>query len=128
MLIGHAPAVPGRRQQGAGLQPAGVDKARARSTACPPMANLWGKHLGVIGLHLKYDGRLVVDKSRTTVEVRAIAQRGRQLRRRRSGHRAAGGGRTRGHHPLREDAGRQQRLPHERAISPTSATSAPSKW
>jgi 2',3'-cyclic-nucleotide 2'-phosphodiesterase/3'-nucleotidase len=39
------------------------------------MASLWGKHLGVIGLRLRHDGkRWVVDKDQTTVEVRSTQQ------------------------------------------------------
>ena len=51
-----------------------VDKARGAVRGVPAvMANLWGKHLGVVGLHLKYDGvRWTVDPSRTTVEARSI--------------------------------------------------------
>jgi len=51
-----------------------VDKARGAVRGVPAvMANLWGKHLGVVGLHLKHDGaRWTVDPSRTTVEARSI--------------------------------------------------------
>jgi 2',3'-cyclic-nucleotide 2'-phosphodiesterase/3'-nucleotidase len=36
------------------------------------MANLWGKHLGVVQLHLKHDGkRWLVEKDKTRVEARA---------------------------------------------------------
>jgi 2',3'-cyclic-nucleotide 2'-phosphodiesterase/3'-nucleotidase len=51
---------------------AGVDKAAGLVNGVPTtMANLWGKHLGVIGLHLTHDGaRWVVDKRKTTVEAR----------------------------------------------------------
>jgi 2',3'-cyclic-nucleotide 2'-phosphodiesterase/3'-nucleotidase len=50
-----------------------VDKVRGTVFGVPTvMANLWGKHLGVIGLHLKYDGKAwIVDRSQTTVEARA---------------------------------------------------------
>ena len=49
-----------------------MDKARGLVHGVPAvMASLWGKHLGVIGLRLRYDGkRWIVDKARTTVEAR----------------------------------------------------------
>lgn len=52
----------------------GVDKVKGTVHGVPTvMANLWGKHLGVIGLRLRHDGKTwVVDKTRTTVEARAI--------------------------------------------------------
>jgi 2',3'-cyclic-nucleotide 2'-phosphodiesterase/3'-nucleotidase len=51
----------------------GVDKARGFVHGVPTvMANLWGKHLGVIGLHLKHDGkRWTIDKDKTFVQARA---------------------------------------------------------
>ena len=51
----------------------GVDKARGTVHGVPTvMASLWGKHLGVIALHMTYDGqRWNVDKTRTTVEARS---------------------------------------------------------
>jgi 2',3'-cyclic-nucleotide 2'-phosphodiesterase/3'-nucleotidase len=73
MLIGHSHQVfPNAASSVAQFKLAGVDKAAGRVNGVPTtMANLWGKHLGVIGLHLRYDGaRWVVDKSRTTVEAR----------------------------------------------------------
>jgi 2',3'-cyclic-nucleotide 2'-phosphodiesterase/3'-nucleotidase len=50
----------------------GVDRVKGLVHGVPTvMANLWGKHLGVIGLHLKNDGtRWVVEKDKTTVEAR----------------------------------------------------------
>jgi len=50
-----------------------VDKARGTVHGVPAvMASLWGKHLGVIALHVHYDGRRwTVDKTRTTVEARS---------------------------------------------------------
>ena len=73
MLIGHA------HQQfpnAAGTSPTfglpGVDKAGGTVRGVPAvMASLWGKHLGVIALRLKYDGKAwSVDKTRTSVEAR----------------------------------------------------------
>ena len=43
------------------------------------MPNLWGKHLGVIGLHLNWDGaHWVIDKRQTTVGARGAQQADRQ--------------------------------------------------
>ncbi|MET0322276.1 MAG: 5'-nucleotidase C-terminal domain-containing protein, partial [Duganella sp.] len=73
MLIGHAhlpfPLASGTAAQ---FNLPGVDKVKGTVHGVPAvMANLWGKHLGVIALHLHYDGRRwVVDKTRTTVEAR----------------------------------------------------------
>ncbi len=52
----------------------GVDKVKGTVHGVPTvMANLWGKHLGVIGLRLRHDGqRWLVDQSQTTVEARGI--------------------------------------------------------
>ncbi|WP_343729553.1 bifunctional 2',3'-cyclic-nucleotide 2'-phosphodiesterase/3'-nucleotidase [Duganella sp.] len=74
MLIGHEHLpFPDAASQRAAFNLPGVDKAKGTVFGVPTvMANLWGKNLGVIGLHLKYDGaRWVVDKSRTTVEARS---------------------------------------------------------
>ena len=74
MLIGHSHQVfPNAASTVAQFNLPGVDKARGLVNGVPTvMANMWGKHLGVIGLHLAHDGaRWVVDKSRTTVEARA---------------------------------------------------------
>ena len=73
MLIGHSHQVfPNAASTVAQFKLAGVDKAAGLVNGVPTtMANLWGKHLGVIGLHLKYDGaHWVVDKRQTTVEAR----------------------------------------------------------
>ncbi|RZT10724.1 2',3'-cyclic-nucleotide 2'-phosphodiesterase / 3'-nucleotidase [Duganella sp. CF402] len=78
MLIGHEHLpFPDAASARAGFNLPGVDKAKGTVYGVPAvMAGLWGKHLGVIGLHLKYDGtRWVVDKSRTTVEARGIKQK-----------------------------------------------------
>lgn len=77
MLIGHSHQVfPNAKSTAAQFNLPGVDKAKGLVHGVPTvMANLWGKHLGVIGLQLAHDGqRWVVDKSATTVEARA-AQR-----------------------------------------------------
>ena len=75
MLIGHSHVLfPNPTSTVAQFNLPGVDKVKGLVNGVPTvMANLWGKHLGVIGLHLTYDGKAwVVDKSRTTVEARAI--------------------------------------------------------
>ncbi|MQA18817.1 bifunctional 2',3'-cyclic-nucleotide 2'-phosphodiesterase/3'-nucleotidase [Rugamonas rivuli] len=74
MMIGHAhQPFPDAASKVPEFSLPNVDKAKGTVFGVPAvMANLWGKHLGVIGLRLKYDGKAwVVDKSRTTVEVRA---------------------------------------------------------
>ncbi|MES2150518.1 MAG: bifunctional 2',3'-cyclic-nucleotide 2'-phosphodiesterase/3'-nucleotidase [Pseudomonadota bacterium] len=73
MLIGHSHQVfPNAASTVAQFMLPGVDRVRGLVNGVPTvMANLWGKHLGVIGLHLAFDGkRWVVDKSKTTVEAR----------------------------------------------------------
>jgi 2',3'-cyclic-nucleotide 2'-phosphodiesterase/3'-nucleotidase len=77
MLIGHSHQVfPNASSRVDQFNLPGVDKAAGTVNGVPTtMANLWGKHLGVIGLHLQYDGaRWIVDKRHTTVEARS-AQR-----------------------------------------------------
>ncbi|NYE60405.1 2',3'-cyclic-nucleotide 2'-phosphodiesterase/3'-nucleotidase [Duganella sp. 1224] len=77
LLIGHEHLpFPDAASQRPGFNLPGVDKTRGTIHGVPAvMANLWGKHLGVIGLHLTYDGRRwTVDRSRTTVEARPTRQ------------------------------------------------------
>lgn len=77
VLAGHSHQVfPAAKSAAAQFNLPGVDKARGLVHGVPMvMANLWGKHLGVIGMRLAHDGkRWVVDKSATTVEARS-AQR-----------------------------------------------------
>jgi 2',3'-cyclic-nucleotide 2'-phosphodiesterase/3'-nucleotidase len=74
MLIGHSHQVfPNAASTSPQFDLPGVDKEKGLVHGVPTvMANLWGKHLGVIGLHLTFDGkRWVVDKARTTVEARS---------------------------------------------------------
>jgi 2',3'-cyclic-nucleotide 2'-phosphodiesterase/3'-nucleotidase len=74
MLIGHSHQVfPNAASTVPQFNLPGVDKARGLVHGVPTvMANMWGKHLGVIGLHLAHDGaKWVVDKSQTTVEARS---------------------------------------------------------
>ncbi|HJV01205.1 MAG TPA: bifunctional 2',3'-cyclic-nucleotide 2'-phosphodiesterase/3'-nucleotidase [Burkholderiaceae bacterium] len=75
MLIGHAhQTFPDAASTVPAFNLPGVDKVRGTVFGVPTvMASLWGKHLGVIGLRLRYDGqRWLVEKERTTVEARAI--------------------------------------------------------
>jgi 2',3'-cyclic-nucleotide 2'-phosphodiesterase/3'-nucleotidase len=82
MLIGHAHLpFPNATSTEPGFNLPGVDKARGTVQGVPAvMANLWGKHLGVIALHLQYDGRAwIVDKRRTTVQARGTQQADRSF-------------------------------------------------
>jgi 2',3'-cyclic-nucleotide 2'-phosphodiesterase/3'-nucleotidase len=74
MLLGHAHAVfPDAASKAPQFNLPGIDKAKGSIFGVPTvMASLWGKHLGVIGLRLRHDGRRwAVDKEQTTVEVRS---------------------------------------------------------
>ncbi|MFP5393420.1 MAG: bifunctional 2',3'-cyclic-nucleotide 2'-phosphodiesterase/3'-nucleotidase [Gammaproteobacteria bacterium] len=74
MLIGHSHQVfPNAASTLPQFNLPGVDKARGLVNGIPTvMANMWGKHLGVIALNLRHDGkRWTVDKEQTRVEVRA---------------------------------------------------------
>ncbi len=74
MLIGHSHQVfPNPNSGETQFNLAGVDKVKGTVNGVPTvMANMWGKHLGVIGLRLTHDGRAWrVDPARTTVETRA---------------------------------------------------------
>ena len=75
MLIGHSHQLfPNASSTVPQFNLPGVDKARGLVNGVPTvMANLWGKHLGVIGLRLRHDGKQwVIDKTQTTVEARGI--------------------------------------------------------
>lgn len=78
MLIGHShqvfPLDPVSTTLASQFTLAGVDASKGTVNGVPTvMANYWGKDLGVIGLTLSYDGnKWVVDKTKTTVENRAI--------------------------------------------------------
>ena len=74
------------------------------------MANFWGKTLGVIQLQLvAKDGRWSVDKTKTVVSAQHPERRS-QLRHTAARGRRDSASRTSGHHRLRENADRQQRL------------------
>ncbi|GGX86973.1 bifunctional metallophosphatase/5'-nucleotidase [Pseudoduganella dura] len=75
MLIGHSHQVfPNAASAVPQFDLPGVDKAKGLVHGVPTvMAGLWGKHLGVIGLSLAWNGKAwVVDKTRTAVEARPI--------------------------------------------------------
>ncbi|QNA88934.1 bifunctional 2',3'-cyclic-nucleotide 2'-phosphodiesterase/3'-nucleotidase [Massilia sp. Dwa41.01b] len=74
MLLGHSHQLfPNAASTAPQFNLAGVDKARGTVHGVPTvMANLWGKHLGVVQLHLRADGkRWTVEKDKTVVEARA---------------------------------------------------------
>ncbi|QOY96433.1 bifunctional 2',3'-cyclic-nucleotide 2'-phosphodiesterase/3'-nucleotidase [Massilia sp. UMI-21] len=74
MLLGHAHQLfPSADSSAPQFNLPGVDKARGLVHGVPTvMANLWGKHLGVVQLHLKHDGkRWTVEQDKTRVEARA---------------------------------------------------------
>jgi 2',3'-cyclic-nucleotide 2'-phosphodiesterase/3'-nucleotidase len=74
MLMGHAhEAFPNAASAAPAFNLPGVDKVKGTVHGVPAvMASLWGKHLGVIGLRLKREGRRwVVDKAQTTVQARS---------------------------------------------------------
>ncbi|WP_423371669.1 bifunctional 2',3'-cyclic-nucleotide 2'-phosphodiesterase/3'-nucleotidase [Burkholderia sp. LMG 32019] len=74
MLIGHSHQVfPDANSTVSQFNLPGVDKVKGTVNGVPTvMANYWGKHLGVIKLGLKFDGKTwSVDKSQTTVEARS---------------------------------------------------------
>ncbi|HEU4844696.1 MAG TPA: 5'-nucleotidase C-terminal domain-containing protein, partial [Burkholderiaceae bacterium] len=82
MLIGHAhQTFPDAASTVPAFNLPGVDKVRGTVHGVPTvMAGLWGKYLGVIGLHLRYDGRRwLVDRERTTVEARSIERADRSF-------------------------------------------------
>jgi 2',3'-cyclic-nucleotide 2'-phosphodiesterase/3'-nucleotidase len=74
MLLGHSHQLfPSAASSAPQFNLPGVDKAKGFVHGVPTvMANLWGKHLGVIGLHLRHDGkRWLVERDKTRVEARA---------------------------------------------------------
>jgi 2',3'-cyclic-nucleotide 2'-phosphodiesterase/3'-nucleotidase len=74
MLLGHSHQLfPNAASTAPQFNLPGVDKAKGLVHGVPTvMANLWGKHLGVIALTLRADGkRWSVEKDKTVVEARA---------------------------------------------------------
>ncbi|MFC0251763.1 bifunctional 2',3'-cyclic-nucleotide 2'-phosphodiesterase/3'-nucleotidase [Massilia consociata] len=74
MLLGHSHQLfPNAASTVPQFNLPGVDKAKGLVHGVPTvMANLWGKHLGVIQLHLKHDGkRWMVEQDKTVVQARA---------------------------------------------------------
>jgi 2',3'-cyclic-nucleotide 2'-phosphodiesterase/3'-nucleotidase len=82
MLLGHAHQVfPDAASKARQFNLPGIDKANGTVFGVPTvMASLWGKHLGVVGLQLRHDGkRWVVDKERTRVAMRSTEQPDKSL-------------------------------------------------
>lgn len=74
MLLGHSHQLfPNAASSAPQFDLPGVDKVKGFVHGVPTvMANLWGKHLGVVALHLRADGkRWRIEKDKTTVEARA---------------------------------------------------------
>ena len=74
MLLGHSHQLfPNPASTAPQFNLPGVDKVKGLVHGVPTvMANLWGKHLGVVALHLRADGkRWRIEKEKTTVEARA---------------------------------------------------------
>jgi len=74
MLMGHAHQLfPNADSSIPQFNLPGVDKARGLVHGVPTvMPSQWGKHLGVVQLHLAYDGKTwSVDKDKTVVQARA---------------------------------------------------------
>jgi len=74
MLLGHSHQLfPNAASSAPQFNLPGVDKAKGLVHGVPTvMANLWGKHLGLIAFHLRADGkRWTIEKDRTQVEARA---------------------------------------------------------
>lgn len=74
LLLGHShDQFPNAHSQSAQFDLPGVDKARGTVHGVPTvMAGLWGKHLGVVALHLEHDGsKWTVNRAKTRVEVRS---------------------------------------------------------
>ncbi|MFL6674191.1 MAG: bifunctional 2',3'-cyclic-nucleotide 2'-phosphodiesterase/3'-nucleotidase [Massilia sp.] len=74
LLLGHSHQVfPDAASKAPQFNLPGIDKAGGTVFGVPTvMASLWGKHLGVVKLRLRHDGkRWVVDKDKTVVEVRS---------------------------------------------------------
>lgn len=73
VLMGHAHQLfPNKDSSVAQFNLPGVDKARGLVHGVPAvMPSQWGKHLGVVQLHLKHDGKTwTVEKDKTVVEAR----------------------------------------------------------
>lgn len=75
MLIGHSHQIfPDANSTIPQFNLPGVDKAKGLVHGVPTvMANFWGKHLGVIKMQLRFDGKnWTVNKDKTKVEARSI--------------------------------------------------------
>lgn len=74
MLLGHSHQLfPNPDSTAPQFELPGVDKDRGLVHGVPTvMPSMWGKHLGVVALHLRHDGkRWTVEQDKTRVEVRA---------------------------------------------------------
>lgn len=74
VLMGHAHQLfPNKDSTVGQFNLPGVDKVRGLVNGVPAvMPSQWGKHLGVVQLHLKYDGKAwTVDKDKTVVQARS---------------------------------------------------------
>lgn len=74
VLMGHAHQLfPNKDSTVGQFNLPGVDKVRGLVNGVPAvMPSQWGKHLGVVQLHLKYDGKTwIVDKDKTVVQARS---------------------------------------------------------
>jgi 2',3'-cyclic-nucleotide 2'-phosphodiesterase/3'-nucleotidase len=74
LVLGHShQAFPDAASNAAQFELAGVDKAKGQVHGVPTvMPSMWGKHLGVIALHLRHDGkRWTVERDKTVVEARS---------------------------------------------------------
>ncbi len=74
VLMGHAHQLfPNKDSTVGQFNLPGVDKVRGLVNGVPAvMPSQWGKHLGVVQLHLKYDGKAwAVDKDKTVVQARS---------------------------------------------------------
>ena len=74
VLMGHAHQLfPNKDSTVGQFNLPGVDKVRGLVNGVPAvMPSQWGKHLGVVQLHLKYDGKAwSVDKDKTVVQARS---------------------------------------------------------
>lgn len=77
MLLGHShQKFPDATSTIAQFNLPGVDKVKGTVHGVPTvMANLWGKHLGVVQLHLTSDGKhWAIDKAQTSVALRGTQQ------------------------------------------------------
>jgi 2',3'-cyclic-nucleotide 2'-phosphodiesterase/3'-nucleotidase len=116
MLLGHSHQLfPNRPAPSPQFNLPGVDKVKGLVFGVPTvMANLWGKQPGR-GRAAAALRRQALDdrRRRPSSRARAAQQADKSFVAADPAGAGAGARRARGHHPLREDAGRQHRLPHD---------------